>query len=394
MKSAIKFAVLVGALMLSASSAFAWNCSDPYASRVPVPSNTTGTYGSGDGQLFLGTGSEGVKGQLYQCQKPTNPPSPSAGNTSQNQNQSQNQSQNNSQNSTQNTSNQNVSSSGSSSKSNSNASSKSNSNAASQSNNSNSNINTLSPVLESSNSATGGTANSSSSATNNSSGNTSTYESNSTYTEVRQNPGAFAPTAFSTSPCTKGVSAGGSTPTVAGTFGIALTDKGCDSRQTAAVFYAIGNPTAAAQILCSTDASKRAKLTLAQCLTIVTPVQVAPPVAAPAPKPEVIVIPAPTPVAATSDPKPIAIPIEKIPTPTLVSLGGCPVTRLNVCNRELDQAFTYMARDPNAEVSIHGPLQTMPAFVSYVKQHGFSTSRVRIALDDVNTIDVGVWSAE
>jgi hypothetical protein len=52
------------AVLFLASPAHAWNCSDPLAARVPVPAGTTGSYGDGDGQLFLGTGTEGVKGQL------------------------------------------------------------------------------------------------------------------------------------------------------------------------------------------------------------------------------------------------------------------------------------------------------------------------------------------
>lgn len=180
---------------------------------------------------------------------------------------------------------------------------------------------------------------------------------------------------------------------MAATFGIALTDKGCDSRQTAAVFYAIGNAQAAAQILCSTDAAKRAKLTIDRCLALVAPAPVVVPAPPPPAKPEIVIIPVPTPIAAVSEPKPIEVPVEKF-KPTLISIGDCPVSRLNVCNRELDTALTYLNNDPRAEVSIHGPLQAMPGFVSYVKQHGYSASRVRVALDDVNVVSVGVWTVQ
>ena len=370
-------------LLVFTSTASAWDCpSGQIRQQAPAGTPTTTPY------------YDVVEGIAFIC-VPSSPTSPTSSGTqnqsqTQNQNSSQNQSQTNSQNSTQNTSNQNVSSSGSISKSNSSVNNSGNSS------NSNSNVNTLAPTLT----ASGGTSNSSvnstnsvsgGNATNNSSGNTTSYSES--YNEVRQNPGAYAPLAFSTSPCTKGYSGGASTPTVAATLGIAMTDKGCDSRQTAAVFYAIGNPAAAAQILCSTSASKRAKLTLTQCLSIVAPVQVsvAPPINVPAPAPQIVIVPVPTPVAAVVPPTPVSVPAEKF---TLLSIGECPATRLNVCNRQIDSALVYLGRDPRAEISIHGPLVTMAGFVAYVKQHGYSPSRIRVSLDDVNTIDIGVWSAE
>lgn len=253
--------------LIFSSGAFAWNCSDPLASRVDVgTTKPSGAPGNGDGQYFLGTGSEGVKGDYYVCQVPKTPITTP---TQQNQNQSQ----------TSNNTNTNTSKSSSTSTS----SSKSDSNSSSKS-----------AVTNSGNSsATGGNA----SASNNSSGNVSTYSSNEVYNEARQNPGAFAPTAaFTTSPCSKGFSGGGSTPSISATLGIVLTDKGCDSRQTALNFYAIGNPTAAARVLCSTSASKRAHLSLSDCLLLLPPVVIAPPapvVSQPAPTPTIVIIPAP-----------------------------------------------------------------------------------------------------
>lgn len=145
--------------------------------------------------------------------------------------------------------------------------------------------------------ATGGSATAtggSSTASNNSSGNVTTFSS--VENQVRQTPMAYAPdAAFTTSPCIKGFSGGLSFPGGAGTGGLSKTDKGCDSRQTAVIFHALGNDTAAAKLLCSTDASKRAKLTLKECLAIVVP-----PVPQilirenPAPSaPQVIILPAP-----------------------------------------------------------------------------------------------------
>src|ERR1700676_3457379 len=81
------FSVVV--MLLSSNAAFAWNCSDPLASRVDVgKSNPGGSTGDGDGQYFLGTGSEGVKGDYYVCQVPktTTPPTDPGSNSNSNSN--------------------------------------------------------------------------------------------------------------------------------------------------------------------------------------------------------------------------------------------------------------------------------------------------------------------
>jgi hypothetical protein len=76
---------------------------------------------------------------------------------------------------------------------------------------------------------------------------------------------AYAPDNLNTSPCVKGFSGGGAGPMGAMSFGFSKTDKGCDSRQTAVIFHGLHNDFAAAKILCSTDAAKRAHLTLEEC---------------------------------------------------------------------------------------------------------------------------------
>jgi hypothetical protein len=126
-------------------------------------------------------------------------------------------------------------------------------------------------------------SNSSASAANN--GNNS---NNSTVNVPRQTPFAYSPEALPTSPCFKGYSAGASSPLIAGSFGGGKIDKGCEARETARSFALLGNPTAAAKLLCSTEASKRAGLTPDECMNIILPVT---PVAPVAPAPVVIIVP-------------------------------------------------------------------------------------------------------
>jgi hypothetical protein len=71
-----RFSLAFVVTILLSASAFAWNCSDPLASRVPVgTTQPSGTAGDGDGQWFLGTGSEGTKGVYYVCEVPKKPKS-------------------------------------------------------------------------------------------------------------------------------------------------------------------------------------------------------------------------------------------------------------------------------------------------------------------------------
>ena len=84
---------IVATLILSCASALAWNCSDPLASRVDVgTTNPGGSAGNGDGQWFLGTGSEGISGHYYVCQKPSTPPPTTGGGSNTNTNTNSNSS--------------------------------------------------------------------------------------------------------------------------------------------------------------------------------------------------------------------------------------------------------------------------------------------------------------
>jgi hypothetical protein len=99
---------------------------------------------------------------------------------------------------------------------------------------------------------------------------------------------AFAPVGFATAPCLAAFGAGAQTVPGGISFGGSRTDKGCDSRATAQQFaLLLNNRTAAAKILCTTKAAKRAHLTMEDCLASVTP-----------PPPPIVTVPTPTPVPA------------------------------------------------------------------------------------------------
>ncbi len=81
MKKAL-FILLALCSLVVAGPARAWNCSDPLAARVPVATGTSGTYGDGDGQLFLGVSGQGTPGVLYECEvPPSTPPTTTGGNS-------------------------------------------------------------------------------------------------------------------------------------------------------------------------------------------------------------------------------------------------------------------------------------------------------------------------
>lgn len=190
----------------------AWNCSDPLASRVDIgTTKPSGGSGSGDGQYFLGTGSEGTKGHYYVCEvpKPKTPGKPKANpvtNTNTNQN-------------------------------------------ANNNNNSNANSNTNSNKSTSTSSATGGNAtqgqqqgqsqsanntqSQSASASNNGNGNgnganNSSYQSTTNYdaAKIPVNT-AYAPTTVPTVDCYKTYSGGAQTAPFGISIGGGKIDKTC-----------------------------------------------------------------------------------------------------------------------------------------------------------------------
>jgi hypothetical protein len=120
---------------------------------------------------------------------------------------------------------------------------------------------------------------------------------------------AFAPVGFATAPCLAAF--GGGAQSVPGgiSFGGSRTDKGCDSRATAQQFaLLLNNRVAAAKILCTTKAAKRAHLTMEDCLSSVAPV------------PSSVTVVAPAPVAAPVVPAPsitVNFPVYQFPQDTV-----------------------------------------------------------------------------
>lgn len=147
--------------------------------------------------------------------------------------------------------------------------------------------------------ASSSTSSSSAGATASNQGNNTKINETETYKEIRQTPPAYAPDAYPTAPCIKGFSGGASSPLVAGSIGGGKIDQGCDSRETARVFALMGNQEAAAKILCSTDAAKRAHLTIEDCLKstpapiVVSKVEVPPTINISQPAPTLVITPVP-----------------------------------------------------------------------------------------------------
>lgn len=112
---------------------------------------------------------------------------------------------------------------------------------------------------------------------------------NSTYVNPKQVATAIAPDILPTVPCFKGYGAAAQTTAFGLSMGGGKVDKGCEARETARYFTQIGNRTAAAKILCSQDAAKKAGLTLADCLAFLPPPTVSLPAPIVQPTPQIVV---------------------------------------------------------------------------------------------------------
>jgi hypothetical protein len=219
---------VVVAMLLSGSSAFAWNCSDPLASRVDVGATKPGTgAGDGDGQWYRGSDAKNPT-DYYVCEVPQ-PPTTGVKNKSK-----------------------------STSTSNSAATVGPVSSYSGVSNSGNS-FNMLTYAASQNQTQSSTNTNTATNLGNNSSQST-------TFEQVHQTASAIAPETFPTSPCFKTISGAGQGGSFGLSFGAGKIDEGCDARETARLLASIGSKTAACKLIVSTKAAKNANVTLADCL--------------------------------------------------------------------------------------------------------------------------------
>jgi hypothetical protein len=309
-----RIAMLLFGLALSVP-AFAWNCSNPLAERVVVPSTTTGTYGDGNGQLAS------YNGSLYECEVvvPSTPTTPST---------------------TSNTSNS-TSGATSTSTSGANATGGSVNNSGNSSNkNTLSNTNTLSNSQSQSQGQKQSQTQANSSVNSNQSAGGSVSDTGNSSTVVQRSaPMAYAPTIFP-SGCNGSISGGASAPFGGISIGGTKQDHHCQQMQTAAMFLSQGNLEAATRILCRTWAARDAKLTLDEC-RLIAKAQLPVPVVVPSiPVAVPVINPAPIQVTVNVPPTPAPIIIHETMTVVGPKLSAkrkavhkpCPVTPLqNEC---------------------------------------------------------------
>ncbi len=291
MKTTGLFVFAALAILLSAGSAKAWNCTTPGQIRVQVPAGTVGS-GSGDGSGQVDT----VEGITFECEVLPTTTTPSS----------------------------NSSNSASNSASNSSSASNSTSNSASSA------VNKTKVTATGGNataSATGGsvgnisnTQHQSQSQSLTNSGNSSATASgngnnsdNSTYIVPRQVASAIAPSVAPTTPCFKGFSGGGQSATFGFSFGGGKIDENCAELEASRLAPSL---VARCKVYLTNKYVKQAGVTMEDCLGPIGPTQVD--VAAPtqvnpvvAQAPIIITNPAPI-VDVTIVPPPVVAPAPNI----------------------------------------------------------------------------------
>lgn len=295
MKTTVMVGTAVALILMCSGQAKAWNCSDPLAERVVVPSNTTGTQGDGDGQLVT------YQGQVYECEVvPPTPPSTPA----------------------------------SSSNSTSNSASNSSSAANSSSNSASVAENNTKVIAKGGNSsatatggnaiATGGNANqsqsqkqslsnvgnatSTSEASNNGNGNGDNSNNSTSVTNVpRSAATAYAPIVPPTTPCFKGYSGGGQGTMFGFSFGGGKIDANCAELEASRLAPSL---VARCKVYITNKYVKQAGVTLDDCLNQERPI--VPIVSAPIVREE-------RPIIVTAAPPQITVeaPVINVPAPTV-----------------------------------------------------------------------------
>lgn len=173
--------------------------------------------------------------------------------------------------------------------------------------------------------------------------------------------------------------------------GAGKIDKGCDDRETARSFALLGNREAAAIILCNTPASKRAHLTLEQCMNITVLVQqpALPPVVLPQPAP---VINVPVTIVPVTVPTPVEAPAQTSEA-TFKEFGSCHIVHMNTCERIVDDALIYLQLHPEASLVLRGPQEGSKILV-YTRSRHLDSSRIRMNFSDEQNgiLTVGIFS--
>lgn len=380
LRSFVVRALPILALLFVSSAAFAWNCSDPLASRVDVgTAKPSGSSGNGDGQYFLGTGAEGTKGHYYVCEVPK-PPTKGGGGSCKGHscNSSSGSSSSSTSNSGATATGGNATATGGSVSGSGNSTVgpiTSTSGVKNSGNSSNTNTNTANGGAG----GAGGSAQqsqtqSSTSSANNTGGNSSNSYSSETNVEASKIPvaTAYAPTTIPTVTCFKGFGAGVQTMAIGGSFGGGKIDENCAILETARSFDAAGERLAACKVKISNKYAKAAGVTLEDCMKVPpTPIVDIP--APPTVSPVQIYLPANTPAAVIPTPvvETPAVPVAVVDPEHLVgictfnsavsctpkegpSAGVGIVTVNSICRQMLVEARRQLRINPNAVLLIRG----------------------------------------
>jgi hypothetical protein len=425
-----KFLVVAAMVIGCSLTGFAWNCSDPLAERVVVPSTTTGTYGDADGQLAL------YNGLIYECEvvKVTPPPSTPPTSTTTNNNTSTSGATATSGSS----STSGASATGGNSSSNSGVNGSGNSSSTSKGGNSTAtggqggaggsvsgsgnSTNIIAPVITATNTLTnkntlansgnssntntntakGGSANGNgsnnttsqgqnqsqsntssnanqSSATNQANGNGSNSNdtTNNVYAAKIPVSTAYAPTTFPTSPCLKSYSGGGQGSSLGLSFGGSKVDKNCALLETARSFDAVNERLAACKVKVSGEYAKKAGVTLADCMQIeMVPAPHVPVATVLAPvAPQVIVVQVPTPA-------PVSQAVAHQPSPE--AFQGFFVRLDNVSKARLDGTVLLLKNNLDGHLRLrYNPAnaEVVGSIQAYLIANGIDRERIE-ARDD------------
>lgn len=299
-----KILALASLMFALSGMSLAWNCTTPGQIRVQVPTGTVGTgTGDGSGQVVVDNG------LTFQCQTPPTPSIPTGNPVSSTSTSTASSASNSNSTSGSNSSATGGNSSSTANGGNSSSTSQGGSVSGSGNSTSTSGVkNSGNSSNTNNNTAQGGQGGSASqtqsqSTTSNATGNGDNANNSTEITNIKPaSASAIAPVGFPTAPCLGNFGAGVQSIPGGISFGGSHVDAGCDSRQTALQFaITLNNRLAAAKILCSTKAAKRAKLTLDDCLAfVVPPAPVTPPVviASPVlqPQPTVTIVQVPVPI--------------------------------------------------------------------------------------------------